>query len=203
MYNATQTYRGVYDDEWRCSRRKFREHHFWTFSLSESRGSLLTLPSAEPTNERMVSRVYSSFSERGGGRQSQKGRMKSNVMITNWLINCLFVLAEYLSEDEFLYIDVCCRIIGVPAFQNMGYHSSNKTRGLTLRITLRMTQQVQSKKEANLSKQVAEPQGRIQSLEQLLRQGKDVLTLEEAAKFMGFARKYCHFAMGGVIFPRI
>ena len=72
-----------------------------------------------------------------------------------------------------------------------------------MRITLRMTQQVQSKKEANLSKQVAEPQGRIQSLEQLLRQGKDVLTLEEAAKFMGFARKYCHFAMGGVISPRI
>ena len=136
-------------------------------------------------------------------KTKSKRWMKSNVMITNWLINCLFVLAEYLSEDEFLYIDVCCRIIGVPASQNMGYHSSNKTRGLTLRITLRMTQQVQSKKEANLSKQVAEPQGRIQSLEQLLRQGKDVLTLEEAAKFMGFARKYCHFAMGGVIFPRI
>lgn len=42
------------------------------FSLSESRESLLTLPSAEPTNERMESRVYLSFSERGGGRQSQK-----------------------------------------------------------------------------------------------------------------------------------
>ena len=48
-----------------------------------------------------------------------------------------------------------------------------------------MTQQVQSNKEANLSKQVAELQGRVQSLEQLLHQGKDVLTLEEAAKFMG------------------
>ena len=51
-----------------------------------------------------------------------------------------------------------------------------------------MTQQVQSNKEANLSKQVAELQGRVQSLEQLLHQGKDVLTLEEAAKFMGIAR---------------
>ena len=50
-----------------------------------------------------------------------------------------------------------------------------------------MTQQVQSNKEANLSKQVAELQGRVQSLEQL-HQGKDVLTLEEAAKFMGIAR---------------
>ena len=49
-----------------------------------------------------------------------------------------------------------------------------------------MTQQVQSNKEANLSKQVAELQGRVQSLEQLLHQGKDVLTLE--AKFMGIAR---------------
>lgn len=51
-----------------------------------------------------------------------------------------------------------------------------------------MTQQVQSNKEANLSKRVAELQGRVQSLEQLLHQGKDVLTLEEAAKFMGIAR---------------
>ena len=51
-----------------------------------------------------------------------------------------------------------------------------------------MTQQVQSNKEANLSKQVAELQGRVKSLEQLLHQGKDVLTLEEAAKFMGIAR---------------
>ena len=51
-----------------------------------------------------------------------------------------------------------------------------------------MTQQVQSNKEANLSKQVAELQGRVQSLEQLLHQGKDVLTLEEAANFMGIAR---------------
>ena len=51
-----------------------------------------------------------------------------------------------------------------------------------------MTQQVQSNKEANLSKQVAELQGRVQSLEQLLHQGEDVLTLEEAAKFMGIAR---------------
>lgn len=51
-----------------------------------------------------------------------------------------------------------------------------------------MTQQPQSNKEANLSKQVAELQGRILSLEHLLHQGKDVLTLEEAAKFMGIAR---------------
>ena len=51
-----------------------------------------------------------------------------------------------------------------------------------------MTQQVQSNKEANLSKQVAELQGQVKSLEQLLHQGKDVLTLEEAAKFMGIAR---------------
>ena len=51
-----------------------------------------------------------------------------------------------------------------------------------------MTQQVQSNKEANLSKQVAELQGRVKSLEQLLHKGKDVLTLEEAAKFMGIAR---------------
>ena len=51
-----------------------------------------------------------------------------------------------------------------------------------------MTQQVQSNKEANLSKQVAELQGRVKSLEQLLHQGKDVLTLEGAAKFMGIAR---------------
>ena len=51
-----------------------------------------------------------------------------------------------------------------------------------------MTQQVQSNKEANLSKQVAELQGRVKSLEQLLHQGKDVLTLEEAAEFMGIAR---------------
>ena len=51
-----------------------------------------------------------------------------------------------------------------------------------------MTQQVQSNKDANLSKQVAELQGRVQSLEQLLHQGKDVLTLEEAANFMGIAR---------------
>ncbi len=51
-----------------------------------------------------------------------------------------------------------------------------------------MTQQVQSNKEANLSKQVAELQGRVHSLEQILHLGKDVLTLEEAAKFMGIAR---------------
>ena len=43
-------------------------------------------------------------------------------------------------------------------------------------------------KEANLTKQVAELQGRIDSLENILNQGKDVLTLEEAAKFMGIAR---------------
>ena len=57
-----------------------------------------------------------------------------------------------------------------------------------------MTQQVQSNKEANLSKQVAELQGRVKSLEQLLHQGKDVLTLEEAAKFMGIARS-CLYKM--------
>ena len=51
-----------------------------------------------------------------------------------------------------------------------------------------MTQQVQSNKEANLSKQVAELQGRVKSLEQLLHQGMAVLTLEAAAKFMGIAR---------------
>ena len=43
-------------------------------------------------------------------------------------------------------------------------------------------------KEANLTKQVAELQGRIDSLGNILNQGKDVLTLEEAAKFMGIAR---------------
>lgn len=43
-------------------------------------------------------------------------------------------------------------------------------------------------KEANLAKQVAELQERINSLENILNQGKDVLNLEEAAKFMGIAR---------------
>lgn len=61
-------------------------------------------------------------------------------------------------------------------------------RHIYIHNKLRMTQQVQSNKEANLSKQVAELQGRVKSLEQLLHQGKDVLTLEEAAKFMGIAR---------------
>lgn len=50
-----------------------------------------------------------------------------------------------------------------------------------------MNQSLQNK-EANLTKQVAMLQGRIESLENLLHQGKDVLTLEEAAKFMGIAR---------------
>lgn len=54
----------------------------------------------------------------------------------------------------------------------------------TLIIIAYDTTSGQSNKEANLSKQVAELQGRVKSLEQLLHQGKDVLTLEEAAKFM-------------------
>lgn len=51
-----------------------------------------------------------------------------------------------------------------------------------------MNQSVQLNKEANLTKTVALLQERIDSLENLLHQGKDVLNLEEAAKFMGIAR---------------
>lgn len=51
-----------------------------------------------------------------------------------------------------------------------------------------MNQSLQHNKEANLTKTIALIQERIDSLENLLHQGKDVLNLEEAAKFMGIAR---------------
>ena len=46
-------------------------------------------------------------------------------------------------------------------------------------------------KEANLSKQVAEMQGRIDSLENILNQGKDVLTLERQQSLWASPAVHC------------
>ena len=51
-----------------------------------------------------------------------------------------------------------------------------------------MTQQNSVPKDTQLQRQVAELQKRVDSLEDILDNGKEVLTVEEAAKFMGMAR---------------
>jgi excisionase family DNA binding protein len=51
-----------------------------------------------------------------------------------------------------------------------------------------MNQQNSVPKDTQLQRQVAELQKRVDSLEDILDNGKEVLTVEEAAKFMGMAR---------------
>ena len=51
-----------------------------------------------------------------------------------------------------------------------------------------MTQQNPVQKDTQLHKQVAELQKRVDVLEDILDSSKEVLTVEEAAKFMGLAR---------------
>ena len=51
-----------------------------------------------------------------------------------------------------------------------------------------MTQQNPVQKDTQLHKQVAELQKRVDVLEDILDSSKEVLTVEEAAKFMGMAR---------------
>lgn len=53
-----------------------------------------------------------------------------------------------------------------------------------------MTQQVQSNKEANLSKQVAELQGRVKSLEQLLHQGEGCADLGRGSQVHGHCPQF-------------
>ena len=51
-----------------------------------------------------------------------------------------------------------------------------------------MTQQNSIQKDTQLTKQIADLQKRVETLEDMLEAGKEVLTVEEAAKFMGMAR---------------
>ena len=51
-----------------------------------------------------------------------------------------------------------------------------------------MTQQNSVQKDTQLTKQIADLQKRVEALEDMLDAGKEVLTVEEAAKFMGMAR---------------
>ena len=51
-----------------------------------------------------------------------------------------------------------------------------------------MTQQNSVQKDTQLTKLIADLQKRVDTLEDMLDAGKEVLTVEEAAKFMGMAR---------------
>ena len=51
-----------------------------------------------------------------------------------------------------------------------------------------MTQQNSVQKDTQMTKLIAELQKRVETLEDMLEAGKEVLTVEEAAKFMGMAR---------------
>ena len=51
-----------------------------------------------------------------------------------------------------------------------------------------MTQQNSVQKDTQLTKLIADLQKRVETLEDMLEAGKEVLTVEEAAKFMGMAR---------------
>ena len=51
-----------------------------------------------------------------------------------------------------------------------------------------MTQQNSVQKDTQLTKLIADLQKRVETLEDMLDAGKEVLTVEEAAKFMGMAR---------------
>ena len=51
-----------------------------------------------------------------------------------------------------------------------------------------MTQQNSVQKDTQTTKLIADLQKRVETLEDMLEAGKEVLTVEEAAKFMGMAR---------------
>ena len=51
-----------------------------------------------------------------------------------------------------------------------------------------MTQQNSVQKDTQMTKLIADLQKRVETLEDMLEAGKEVLTVEEAAKFMGIAR---------------
>ena len=51
-----------------------------------------------------------------------------------------------------------------------------------------MTQQNSVQKDTQMTKRIADLQKRVETLEDMLEAGKEVLTVEEAAKFMGMAR---------------
>lgn len=51
-----------------------------------------------------------------------------------------------------------------------------------------MTQQNSVQKDTQMSRLIADLQKRVETLEDMLEAGKEVLTVEEAAKFMGMAR---------------
>ena len=51
-----------------------------------------------------------------------------------------------------------------------------------------MTQQNSVQKDTQMTKLIADLQKRVETLEDMLDAGKEVLTVEEAAKFMGMAR---------------
>ena len=51
-----------------------------------------------------------------------------------------------------------------------------------------MTQQNSVQKDTQMTKLIADLQKRVETLEDILEAGKEVLTVEEAAKFMGMAR---------------
>jgi len=51
-----------------------------------------------------------------------------------------------------------------------------------------MTQQNSVQKDTQVTKLIADLQKRVETLEDMLEAGKEVLTVEEAAKFMGMAR---------------
>ena len=51
-----------------------------------------------------------------------------------------------------------------------------------------MTQQNSVQKDTQMTKLIADLQKRVETLEDMLEAGKEVLTVEQAAKFMGMAR---------------
>ena len=51
-----------------------------------------------------------------------------------------------------------------------------------------MTQQNSVQKDTQMTKLIADLQKRVETLEDMLEAGKEVLTVDEAAKFMGMAR---------------
>ena len=51
-----------------------------------------------------------------------------------------------------------------------------------------MTQQNSVQKDTQMTRLIADLQKRVETLEDMLEAGKEVLTVEEAAKFMGMAR---------------
>ena len=59
---------------------------------------------------------------------------------------------------------------------------------INLKNNSQMTQQNSVQKDTQMTRLIADLQKRVETLEDMLEAGKEVLTVEEAAKFMGMAR---------------